>query len=306
MAFGSAACSNAPPSEEVSQESAAVGTSPDFLWWDPVSGALRTWKLSGSTVTGTLLLDAGCGPGCSNTWYAFATDDILRDKIWWFDRFGTGEVAAWEVSSTGHVGYDQPLTWTCAPPDCSSVWKPVGKVHLEPPPVCTILCPVVDGMLWQNLSTNQTGLWMLDIGDQDVTSGPILSTTCGPTEGCMPGVTTYPRLTADFDGDGNSDVLWWNEQTGTLTIWSLWNSSNPQVIGTRTLSSQLPGGNGWSIVGAADVNGDNHVDLLWRHMPDGMMVNWLLDGKGNVIGTPTLSQAYDSRVTWQPVGYVRF
>src|SRR4051812_12448768 len=34
IAFGSLACGNAPPTEEVSQETGAVNGGPDFLWWN--------------------------------------------------------------------------------------------------------------------------------------------------------------------------------------------------------------------------------------------------------------------------------
>jgi hypothetical protein len=308
VAFGSAACGVAPPSEEVDKERAAISGLPDFLWWNRGTGEISTWLLSGPTVTGTLSLDGRCGQGdnCSNEWVPLGTDG---NKIWWFDQFGTGEVAWWTADNTGHVTYGPALSWTCPPPSCSYYWSPAGIVHLSGQ----------EGVLWHNTSTDQTGIWLLAADGVTVTAAPILSTRCGATEGCtsvfntLPSTsipTTFPRLTADFDGDGNSDILWWNEQTGTLTVWLL-NDTNGTVTvkSKQTLSWTVRGGAGWTTVGAADVDGDGHADLLWQHYPDGEMSNWLLDGNGNAIGNPTLSWTCDANcgnAGWSPVGYVTF
>ncbi len=66
----------------------------------------------------------------------------------------------------------------------------------------------------------------------------------------------------------------------------------------------------WQIVGAADVNKDGHVDLTWFNRTTGQVVTWLLDGKGNSIGsrvlTPTCSAASGCSAAWRPLGYVTF
>jgi hypothetical protein len=293
VALGSVACSAAPPSEEVNKQTAAINGGPDFLWWNQ-NGQFSTWQLSGPTVTGTLTLDAPC-TGCFPTWYPFATDG---NRVWWFSQFGTGQVTSFTSDARGIVAPGRVLSWTCAYPSCSYVWGPFGVVHLLGQ----------EGVIWYNQGANETSIWLLAADGATVTGAPTLSTRCGPTEGCTSKFSSYPIFTADFDGDGNSDILWWNKQSGWLTVWLL-ADTNGTVKSKQTLSWNVLGSAAWTPVGAADVNGDGFADILWQHYPDGTMSNWLLDGRGNVIGSPSLSWTCDENCTnagWMPIGYVTF
>jgi hypothetical protein len=48
------------------------------------------------------------------------------------------------------------------------------------------------------------------------------------------------------------------------------------------------------VVGVGDFNGDGYADVLWFNLNSGALVEWLLDGQGNVIATPSLSLACGS------------
>jgi len=58
------------------------------------------------------------------------------------------------------------------------------------------------------------------------------------------------------------------------------------------------------VVGVGDFNGDGHADVLWFSANSGQLSEWLLDGQGNVIATPTLSWTCgpDCYPEWQIVG----
>src|SRR5262249_14351221 len=70
----------------------------------------------------------------------------------------------------------------------------------------------------------------------------------------------------DFNADGNADVLWRDNNTGTGVIWFL-NSS----FGVQGAANFGQGPRAWQIVPTGDYNGDGTSDILW------------IDNTGNVV-----------------------
>jgi hypothetical protein len=73
----------------------------------------------------------------------------------------------------------------------------------------------------------------------------------------------------DFDGDGDSDIMW-RELGGQVVTWELENGqyyANHSIAMTST---------GWEIVDAADFDADGDSDVLWRHR-DGAVVTWEME-----------------------------
>jgi hypothetical protein len=71
----------------------------------------------------------------------------------------------------------------------------------------------------------------------------------------------------DFNGDGQSDVVWRNRANGANALWLAGSSSNQQAI--STVSSQ-----DWKIAGGGDFDGDGRADLLWRNSRTGANAIW--------------------------------
>jgi len=82
----------------------------------------------------------------------------------------------------------------------------------------------------------------------------------------------------DFNGAGNSDLLWQNTD-GTGGIWLM--------NGTTGLSAAGYGASpGWTLLsGDSDFNGDGKSDLIWRNTSGAMSI-WLMDGTA-VLSTAT-------------------
>jgi hypothetical protein len=74
--------------------------------------------------------------------------------------------------------------------------------------------------------------------------------------------------TNDFNGDGNSDILWRNTN-GSIALWSL----DGTIVTPKFLGSLTPD---WTIAGTGDFNGDFTNDILWRNA-DGTVVTWQLN-----------------------------
>ncbi len=105
----------------------------------------------------------------------------------------------------------------------------------------------------------------------------------------------------DVNGDGLSDLVWRQTQTGDVAVWwafipdtlYVYLSMNPGSV----VASAVP--LAWQIVGVRDLDGDGKADLVWRHSQTGDVAVWLMDGatvkKGPVVasGVP---------LAWQIVG----
>ncbi|MEJ0075729.1 MAG: Ig-like domain-containing protein [Alphaproteobacteria bacterium] len=67
----------------------------------------------------------------------------------------------------------------------------------------------------------------------------------------------FPTGIADFNGDGTSDLAWYNPTTRGVDLWKL---SNGQWAGSSDLGTHAAG---YQPVGFADFNHDSNADILW-------------------------------------------
>jgi trimeric autotransporter adhesin len=122
-------------------------------------------------------------------------------------------------------------------------------------------------LLWRNSQTGRTTIWYMD--------GPTWNGGYADVEPTLNDQAWSIVGIADFNGDGDIDLLWRNSSTGRTTIWYMtgptWNGGYADVEPTLNDSN-------WSIVGIADFNGDSNPDLLWRNSSDGRTVIWYMTG----------------------------
>lgn len=80
---------------------------------------------------------------------------------------------------------------------------------------------------------------------------------------------------ADYNRDGVSDYLWRNQATGENLWWIMdaQGSTIKSVVKLTTVAYPE-----WTIVGAADANGDQQIDILWRNTKTGSNLWWLMQG----------------------------
>ncbi|BAU10079.1 type I secretion target GGXGXDXXX repeat protein domain protein [Leptolyngbya sp. NIES-3755] len=88
---------------------------------------------------------------------------------------------------------------------------------------------------------------------------------------------------ADFDRDGQQDLLWRDVKTGAVRIWQL-NNDTAQTISLPTVNDL-----GWQISGLADFNNDGSTDILWQNRRSGEVVLWFLNRtsvtSGSIVGS---------------------
>jgi hypothetical protein len=93
-------------------------------------------------------------------------------------------------------------------------------------------------------------------------------------------VNTQENITADFYGNGISDVLWQNID-GQVAIW--------QMNGTTPIAEKLAGPNSgpsWHVIATGDFNSDNYSDILFQNQ-SGEIAIWEMNGT-SVIGGGSL------------------
>ncbi len=288
-----------------SSEHAVAHGGPQLLWQNLASGEISAWLLDGKRVTGTQPLSWQCGAAgaCSSQWQPI---DTGYASILWQNP-STGQVQGWRFDSNGIVNTTPELSWRCdAASGCSTAWRPIGKVRIDGDQCDGLICGH-EGLIWHNATSGEVGVWDLAFDGTTVLASRILPWKCGVAGNCS--LLWRAVLTADFNGDGETDILWHNASTGEVSAWLLKGAS---VIGTQPLSwpcSQASGcAQSWRIVDAADVNHDGHVDLTWHNATTGEVSSWLLNGLGTVLGAYAFDWKCDAACSanWKAIGYTTF
>ncbi len=77
----------------------------------------------------------------------------------------------------------------------------------------------------------------------------------------------------DLNGDGNADVLWYNQQTGAVSGWLM--SGLTKVSGGLIHAGVA---SAWRIDAVRDIDGDGKFDILWRNQQSGDINGWIMNG----------------------------
>jgi hypothetical protein len=80
--------------------------------------------------------------------------------------------------------------------------------------------------------------------------------------------------TADFDGDGTTDLLWTND---SLRKQSIWRVRGAAILGFSMLN-HAPRANAWVLDEVKDLDSDGDADLIWRNLTTGGRFGWLMNG----------------------------
>ncbi|MGA2132431.1 MAG: FG-GAP-like repeat-containing protein [Bryobacteraceae bacterium] len=100
---------------------------------------------------------------------------------------------------------------------------------------------------------------------------------------------------ADFNGDGQPDVVWQDPSSGAAQVWFL-GSPGTSFLGAATIALANP----WRIVAAADFNLDGYPDLVWQDPVSGAVQIWYMGGPQGttVIGAANITASN----AWKVVG----
>lgn len=139
-------------------------------------------------------------------------------------------------------------------------------------------------LLWWNPNNNQLSIWFMNNGQVASVSAP----------GEALDINEWLLIaTADFNGDGVCDLLWWNPENGEALAWYLDKTKFAEggagewLIGSTVVLETMTSHAAMAYTG--DFNGDGKADILWRDYSNGDVLLWLMgdDGKPQLTGPPT-------------------
>ena len=279
----------------------------DIVWQNLATGEKRIWLMNGTSYQS----DASVAT-TSTSWVVAAAGDFNGDgkTDLVLQNTATGERAVWLMngttpSSTVSLGV-VPTNWQIAgagdfngdgKPDivwednatgARTVWLMNGTTYLSSAalagaPLPWRIAAVGDfngdgqtDLVWQNAATGERLIWLLNgtTFSSAVSLGTVdLTWTIGRPEP----TSAFP---ADFNGDGQSDLVWQNTATGERIIWLL---NAGSLVGLANLGV-VP--TAWSIAAHGDFNNDGQSDLVWQNTSTGECVIWLMAGPAFVASAP--------------------
>jgi autotransporter-associated beta strand protein len=81
-----------------------------------------------------------------------------------------------------------------------------------------------------------------------------------------------PGRAGDFNGDGIADLLWWEPDTGQLTIW-LMNGGAVQAVVSPGAGQDI---SQWLLINTGDFNQDGVCDIMWWNPQAGAVEVWYM------------------------------
>jgi hypothetical protein len=126
----------------------------------------------------------------------------------------------------------------------------------------------------------------------DNSSGALSLSVYGRTGALLSSASLMPvgagwksRAVADIDGDGNLDVIATQATSGQVAVHFYGGQQGTRLLRTEVIDSLSS--TGWNVIGAADLNGDGHPDLLLQDASSREVMVAYLSGSNGIAVTAT-------------------
>lgn len=172
----------------------------DIFWRNQATGVNAIWLMNRETFLSSVFLPTVK----DSNWQIGGTEDFDRDgnlDVLW-RNIATGKNAVWRLNRTTFVS-----SVSLSAPSVKGSWRIAGTADFSG-----------DGnpdILWRNIVTGQDAIWRMG-GASGTTY--VSSATLPQVK---PGNGWRIGGTADYDGDGDSDIVWHNRLTGRSSIWQM-------------------------------------------------------------------------------------
>jgi hypothetical protein len=100
---------------------------------------------------------------------------------------------------------------------------------------------------------------------------------------------TSTPVSADFNGDGQPDIVWRDYQSGMNVVWYM---NGSQYVSYAQLPAMPDGDLSWRLAIVCDWNNDGSPDIVWRNLRTGKNQIWLMKNT-TLLGTIDLPEVPD-------------
>lgn len=222
----------------------------DLLWYNNQTGDLKAWLMNG-TDSPTVAYYGTVAPtsGWALQGYGDFNGDGKTDLFW--QNLKTGDTGAWMMNGS-HA--PTVVSYSTITPGSGWVLQGMGDF---------------DGtgktdLFWYNKTTGDTTAWLMNgtNAPTHVSYGRVAPESGWALQGM-----------GDFSGDGKTDLLWYNQQTGDTGAWMMNGTNAP----TYASYGQIAPTSGWVLKGMGDFTGDGKSDLFWYNQQTGETAAWMIN-----------------------------
>ena len=248
---------------------------PDLLWHHAGNGAISVWLMNGTTLIDGRVISQVEDTGWAIVGSGDLDGDGSTDLVW---QHADGRVSAWLMD--GMTLREGSLFSVPSVADTQWQVRSVGDLDGD----------TKADLFWHHQGDGRLVIWLMD--------GLEVRQEVAPEPSQV--LDTAWRLvgTADFDGDGQRDLLWHHAREGWVAVWRM--NGLSQIDGRQTTPGGVPD-LAWQIRAVLDLDADGHVDIIWQNVVDGRISAWLMQGlsvrEGRLL---TPSQVTD--LQWRVVG----
>lgn len=244
----------------------------DLLLQRPTDSALAFWKMDGTNFISTSLLRPEKSP---TGWRACGEGDFngdgKTDILLYHDS--TRRVAAWLMNGTNFIRNVILRTNAAA-----VGWRAVSAADFNNDGKADVLL---------QHDTRKIAVWLMN--------GTNFSGAVSLRNGATPAAGWEVVGTGDFNGDGQTEILWRNTMDNRTLLWHFVGTTFTSASFLRTTGPAVS--TGWKVCGAGDIDNDAHTDVVLQNM-DGRVAAWLFN-RTNFVKTVTLRKGNPA---WQIVG----
>ena len=159
----------------------------------------------------------------------------------------------------------------------------------------------VSDILWRDTATSTMRIWLMANGTQ-VKDGGDLTIQDSTGQAISRQGQWIVGATGDIDGDGSTDIVWRNTDSGEVVLWFM--NGNRVSKETNLLQPGVSVGVDWKIVGFSNADNQRGNDLLWRNSNTNQLAIWTLSRNGLEAGTRVLNEIVPQE--WQVIAYKDF
>jgi hypothetical protein len=276
----------------------------DLILYNSSTGAVTGWLLNSFTILSSGTIYNGSDPN----WLVAGTGDLNGDGKCdiLFRNNNTGVVSGWLMNglsalSSGIVysaaGTTQSVSGYSDLAAATLNISKTGSGTVTPSGVVSVTTQTATVITASPVSGYSLKSWTVTGNAALVQTGPLtVSVTVYSTPVSVTAAFTGNQY-ADFNGDGKSDILWYNASTGYGAGWLMSGLStlNANLIAPYALSA------GWVPVGKGDFNGDGKADVLWRNSSSGQLLIYFMNGL-TVTSVAAVEQSSPLPSVWSIVG----